>query len=87
MVRLSAQNLLDCSGAFGNEGCNGGLINDAFQYIKVNKGIATEVTYPYQAIDGPCRFNRSTVGATDTVTNERTNERRERARRPSCRVS
>lgn len=67
LTRLSAQNLLDCSGKFGNQGCNGGLVNAAFQYIKVNKGVDTEVSYPYEAMDGKCRFNRSTVGAVDTV--------------------
>ncbi|CAF2186340.1 unnamed protein product [Rotaria magnacalcarata] len=66
LVRLSAQNLLDCSGKFGNQGCNGGLVNAAFQYIKVNKGVDTEASYPYEAMEGKCRFNRSTVGATDT---------------------
>lgn len=67
MVRLSAQNLLDCSGKFGNEGCNGGLVNAAFQYIKANKGVNTEASYPYEAMQGKCRFNASTVGATDIV--------------------
>ncbi|CAF3498116.1 unnamed protein product [Rotaria socialis] len=66
LVRLSAQNLLDCSDKFGNEGCNGGLVNAAFQYIKVNNGVDTEASYPYEAVDGKCRFNQSTVGATDT---------------------
>jgi len=58
---------MDCSGAFGNEGCNGGLMDASFQYIKVNKGIDTEASYPYEAKDGKCRFNRTNVGATDTV--------------------
>ncbi|CAF1171084.1 unnamed protein product [Adineta steineri] len=66
LVRLSAQNLLDCSSKFGNEGCNGGLVNAAFQYIKANEGIDTEASYPYEALQGQCRFNQSTVGATDT---------------------
>lgn len=67
LVRLSAQNLMDCSGSFGNQGCNGGMMDYAFEYIKANKGIDTEVTYPYEGQDGKCRFNRTNVGATDTV--------------------
>ncbi len=39
----------------------------AFQYIKDNQGIDTEVSYPYEANDGQCRFKKANVGATSTV--------------------
>ncbi|XP_015790859.1 cathepsin L1 [Tetranychus urticae] len=66
LVSLSEQNLVDCSKKFGNNGCEGGLMDNAFSYIRHNHGIDTESAYPYDGKDERCRFTRKDIGATDT---------------------
>jgi len=68
LVSLSEQNLVDCDHVcFQGEcdaGCDGGMMENAYQYIIKNGGIDTEESYPYQAEDNSCSFNKDTIGAT-----------------------
>jgi len=55
---FSEQQLVDCSGKFGNMGCNGGLMDNAFKYIEKNP-LMLEADYAYTARQGKCKVDES----------------------------
>ena len=46
LISMSPQQILDCSSNYGNEGCNGGLMDYAFSYLKSAK-LESWNAYPY----------------------------------------
>jgi len=55
LISLSEQQLVDCSTVQGNQGCDGGLMDFAFQYAEANK-MEAESDYPYTGTDGTCSY-------------------------------
>ncbi|KAF9606013.1 hypothetical protein IFM89_021435 [Coptis chinensis] len=53
LVSVSEQELIDCD-TQENQGCNGGLMEVALEFIKKNGGLTTEQNYPYKAEDATC---------------------------------
>ncbi|XP_031131200.1 senescence-specific cysteine protease SAG39-like [Ipomoea triloba] len=63
LMSLSEQELVDCDVKGEDQGCEGGLMDDAFQFIINNKGLTTESNYPYQGTDGSCKKSKSSNSA------------------------
>ncbi|XP_059138683.1 procathepsin L-like [Physella acuta] len=61
LVSLSESNLVDCSTE--NNGCDGGFVSKAFDYVIHNNGIDREASYSYTPTQGACAFSSAAVGA------------------------
>jgi C1A family cysteine protease len=74
LPNLSEQQLVDCAGSTGNQGCNGGWHDKAVDWFSKN-GACSETDYPYRGRDGTCQKtctpvvkpNMSQKGTTEAV--------------------
>jgi C1A family cysteine protease len=65
LLAFSEQQLIDCSSSYGNQGCGGGIMDNAFLYVEAY-GIETEQDYPYTGVQGPCKYDKSKVKFANT---------------------
>ncbi|GJV13191.1 senescence-specific cysteine protease SAG39 [Tanacetum coccineum] len=63
LISLSEQELVDCDTSGIDQGCEGGLMDNAFDFIVSNKGLTTESNYPYKGVDGTCNSNEKSNNA------------------------
>lgn len=62
LLSLSEQELVDCDRL--DNGCNGGLPENAYKAIKKLGGLETEKDYKYDGMDEKCHFDKTKVKAT-----------------------
>jgi len=65
LLSFSEQQLVDCSGQYGNEGCDGGWPFWALEYTQA-EGIELESVYPYVGVDQTCAYAAGSVVFTNT---------------------
>jgi len=75
IITLSEQQLVDCDKV--DAGCQGGWMDNAFDFLTKNGGVMGDVDYAYKAVKSTCTFNQSKVkvqlnGFKDIDSNEET---------------
>lgn len=64
LLNISEQELIDCSDTYGNQGCNGGSMDNALKYV-IDNGLCSENEYPYMGESGECQTCKSVVNISD----------------------
>ena len=59
LISLSEQELVDCDTNGEDQGCEGGLMDSAFEFIIGNGGLTTEANYAYKGVDGTCNKEKA----------------------------
>ncbi|XP_050238788.1 senescence-specific cysteine protease SAG39-like [Mercurialis annua] len=54
LTSLSVQELVDCDIKGEDKGCEGGSMEDAFKFVINNRGITSDLKYPYKGADQKC---------------------------------
>ena len=62
LISLSEQELVDCDTV--DQGCNGGLMDNAFDQVEALGGLETEKDYSYTGKAGKCEFDKSKIAVT-----------------------
>ncbi|XP_072966889.1 senescence-specific cysteine protease SAG39-like [Typha angustifolia] len=65
LISLSEQELVDCD--FFDSGCNGGLMDNAFNFVVLNRGIDSESNYPYQGYQSNCNVRNLLLNHVATI--------------------
>jgi cathepsin L len=75
LLKLSEQQVVDCSKSYGNYGCQGGLEQNVFRYIIAARGLTTSAAYPYSGTDrSQCRITTPAAAITGYTDVRRGNE-------------
>lgn len=57
LIKLSTQQMVDCSTSHGNHGCSGGSLRNTLRYLEERGGLMREKDYPYvAAVSKPINF-------------------------------